>query len=274
MDLSALESKVKASEISLDLLDRLITLSTFVVVAGLIVEYWFSFRELLEAIKKRPPFPWKKVMEFSGGVLVVLGVAGELWYQSRAATVQTSIRADSQTIEGLLDKEAAEANERAKQLEKENLSLQAEVSKLRWRKLSDEQKAVACSMAQQQMAEMLMVEFQPDDQEAKEYSRDFAAPNAVCPNERIRWEQPPMEGSPYVSISPGVWISISPEPQADLEKRKRVAALWRKKLEDVGIKVMLGGDVRQAGKVGILVGPRSPHADNTHIVGNIGGKAK
>src|ERR1035438_1608734 len=113
MDLSALESRVKALETSLDSLEGLITIATFLVVVGLIVEYWFPFRELIEAVKKRPPFPWGKVAEMIGGVLVTVGVAGELWFQSRASNVQTVIRSDTHQIEAILNKEAGDARKDA-----------------------------------------------------------------------------------------------------------------------------------------------------------------
>src|ERR1017187_697372 len=113
MDLSALESAVKALETSLDAFEWWITVSTILVVLGLVIEYWFPLRELVEALKHRPPFPWKLIMEMVGGILVTLGVAGELWFQSRASNVQTFIRSDTHKIEAILNKEAGDARKDA-----------------------------------------------------------------------------------------------------------------------------------------------------------------
>ena len=134
MDLSALERRVSALEISLDFLESWITISTFLVVIGLIVEYWHPFCDLMEAIRKRPPFPWKKLLEITGGILVTIGVAGELWFQSRASDKQVLIRSATHEIEGLLNKEAGDArkeagkaNERAANAEERAATLLAEI---------------------------------------------------------------------------------------------------------------------------------------------------
>ncbi len=100
MDLSHIERAV--NERSLESIEGRIAVSTVLVVVGLIIEYWFPLYELIQEIRKRPPFPWKKLMEMTGGVLVIVGVAGELGFQFRASYLQTRIRSDNQAIESLL----------------------------------------------------------------------------------------------------------------------------------------------------------------------------
>jgi hypothetical protein len=124
MDLSALESAVRALEGSLDSVEWWLASATFLVVVGLILEYWHAVRELVENIKARPPFPWKKLQEIIGGILVTVGVAGELALQFHASTIETDIRSKTHQIEGLLNKKAgdaelsaAEANKAAKGFE-------------------------------------------------------------------------------------------------------------------------------------------------------------
>jgi hypothetical protein len=113
MDLSALESAVKPLERSLDSIEGWLTVSTVLVVVGLVIEYWYPFVGLIKSIRKSPPFPWKLLMEMIGGMLVTVGVVGELWFQSRASKIETFIRSDSHQIEALLNKEAADASREA-----------------------------------------------------------------------------------------------------------------------------------------------------------------
>lgn len=103
MDLPALEKAIQAKEQTLDSVESWLFIATFLVVVGLVLEYWHPFAELCEAYRKRPPFPWKKLLEIVGGVLVVIGVAGELIAQFYAARIETRIRTNSHQIETLLN---------------------------------------------------------------------------------------------------------------------------------------------------------------------------
>lgn len=113
MSLSALETAVTALEKSLDSIETWLAISTFLVVIGLVLEYWHEVKELIEQVRKRPPFPWKKLQEIVGGVLVTVGVAGELALQFHASTVETAIRSNSHKIEAILNDKASEANKEA-----------------------------------------------------------------------------------------------------------------------------------------------------------------
>jgi hypothetical protein len=92
-----------------------------------------------------------------------VGVVGELWFQSRASWVETSIRSDSHQIEGLLNdkasganKEAAAAQKKTAELEKENRLLEADLIKLqeaaKWRDFSKSQANELSALARKYMA--------------------------------------------------------------------------------------------------------------------------
>ena len=49
----------------------------------------------------------------AGGALVTVGVAGELWFQSRASNIQTFIGSAATKLEALLDGKAADADKEA-----------------------------------------------------------------------------------------------------------------------------------------------------------------
>jgi hypothetical protein len=146
MNVVDLEKNMKALEISLDSVEFWITVSTFFVVIGLVVEYWFPLRELIHEIRRRRTFPRKKLVEMIGGVIVTVGVAGELWFQSRAAQKETLIRAGSHRIEALLNDEAGRANKIARLAEARAASDQKTTAGL----INQ-----AASLKQQAQAEML-----------------------------------------------------------------------------------------------------------------------
>lgn len=114
MDLPALETSVRALEKSLDSTQLLLQISTAVVVIGLIFEYWEPIRGILDEIRKLR-FPFKKVLSNVGGLLVVLGVAGELCLQPRVSGIETRIRQETGQIEALLNREAGDAKNSATQ---------------------------------------------------------------------------------------------------------------------------------------------------------------
>lgn len=75
MDVSTLESIVKALESSLDSWGNWLTFFTLLVVLGLFFEYWHEIRDLI----KERPFKLRHFIKVAGAVLVTVGVAGELW---------------------------------------------------------------------------------------------------------------------------------------------------------------------------------------------------
>ncbi len=132
MDLSTLESTIKALESSLDSLGVWLTFWTALVVIGLVVEYAEDLKELI--IKR--PFNWKLFRTMVGGFLITAGVAGELAIQFKEFRVETDLRSATHRVEGLLNKEAGDArkvageaisdagkaNERARKIEAQNLA--------------------------------------------------------------------------------------------------------------------------------------------------------
>ena len=109
MDLPTLETAIKALEKSLDSLGVWLAVWTALVVVGLIVEFAEDLRELIT----ERPFKWRLLRTMVGGLLITIGVAGELFIQFRASKVETEIRTDSQQVEALLNKQAADANKEA-----------------------------------------------------------------------------------------------------------------------------------------------------------------
>jgi hypothetical protein len=109
MDLPSLENAIKALEKSLDSLGLWLTVWTALVVVGLIVE----FAEDLKLLLTERPFKWRLFRTMVGGVLITIGVAGELFVQFRASKVETDLRTDSHEVEALLNEQAADANREA-----------------------------------------------------------------------------------------------------------------------------------------------------------------
>src|SRR5271165_1479772 len=105
MDLSALQNSIKALEDSLDSWAFWLELATFLVVIGLILEYWHEVRDLLT----ERPFKWKQLMKFSGAILVIAGVAGELFVGYKASRVETNLRAANGKEIAELTKQAGNA---------------------------------------------------------------------------------------------------------------------------------------------------------------------
>lgn len=75
------------------------------VVLGLVVEY---IPEIADIARTRP-FPWKKVHVVIGGVLITLGVAGELYIEGRASKVETDLRSANDKLYGDIDAKAEKA---------------------------------------------------------------------------------------------------------------------------------------------------------------------
>src|SRR5579863_9845229 len=110
MDLSALESASKALENSLDFRGWLLLSSTLLVVVGLILEYWHEVEEFSTLIRwPMAQFPWEKLRGLVGGMIVTLGVGGELIFTYMASRVETKLRDNSHRIEATLTKEAGDA---------------------------------------------------------------------------------------------------------------------------------------------------------------------
>lgn len=125
MDLPQLESAIKALEKSLDSLSVWLTVWTALVVLGLGVEL---ADDLKKVVKERPMEWTKHLLVIGGGLLITIGVAGELFVQFKASKVETVLRADSHQVEALLNKQAADANKEAEEVRKEAASALIQIS--------------------------------------------------------------------------------------------------------------------------------------------------
>jgi len=114
---------------------------TTTVVVGLLLEYLPDFIEKAaksgtkQAWRKRNPlaveimedrawYPhWIKPFEILGAVMIVLGVSGELFTEFSRARLETELRSIDNSVVAEMGKHAAEANERAAQLEADNLDM-------------------------------------------------------------------------------------------------------------------------------------------------------
>jgi hypothetical protein len=101
---------------------------TGIVVLGLMLEYGGDWAEKWRPNKNSrngPSFVWIPIWIFMGGILVVGGVAGELYVEFSASRAENDLRTFSNTANADLTKKAADAEERSKKLEAENLKLEA-----------------------------------------------------------------------------------------------------------------------------------------------------
>jgi hypothetical protein len=116
MDASALESAIKALEIRSDSLDSWLTFWIILVVVGVVVEVGVVIKEYFHARSEYrrgsirspdKPSPWDLYWGLLGGVLVAIGVAGELGIDFKSAVVRNALRDDNGKLVGLLNLEAA-----------------------------------------------------------------------------------------------------------------------------------------------------------------------
>ncbi len=110
MDPSALENVSRSLESSLDFWGVLLITATFLVVIGLVLEYRHDVAEFIEQARRPAAvFPWRRLWELVGAILVTVGVAGELFFTYKASGVESRLRDNNHKIEALLTKEAGDA---------------------------------------------------------------------------------------------------------------------------------------------------------------------
>ena len=157
MDLSALERAAKDLEGSLDSLGFWLFFSTALVVIGLIAEYRHDVIEFWEEVRRPAAmFPWPKFWAIAGGILVTVGVAGELIVGIKASRKESDLRTINHQIEGLLTDKASENDKEAKRLGKEAEQLRKDAeaehlarvtieARVAWRRLDDKRKSELAS---------------------------------------------------------------------------------------------------------------------------------
>jgi hypothetical protein len=147
---SDLERVSRSLEHRLDLFGELLLLSTLAVLIGLVVEYWDPIHEFIEELgRPAAAFPWRRLKELVGGILITLGVAGELAFTYFAARIETALRINNAKIVGLLnntaaeaEKKAAEATDRASQADLKRVELENRIADIFGpRRLTAEQSA-------------------------------------------------------------------------------------------------------------------------------------
>jgi hypothetical protein len=95
-----------------------------------------------ELVGKRP-FDWKILRTLVGGLLITVGVGGELYIQFKAAKVESALREANHTVQAELNNKAQQALAKAEQDALERARLEAQVAP---RRLTlEQQRAIANS---------------------------------------------------------------------------------------------------------------------------------
>ena len=160
--------------------------ATSFVVAGLVLEYWHEIKEFWEHVRwPMAAFPWDKFRAIFGGILVTLGVAGELAFTYVASRRESQLRDNNHRIEALLTKEAGDAIERAskaderaskneKEAEAERLARVELQDALAPRRLDKEQlKAIGAAL--KPFGEFALMLYEMGDRESEIFANDIWA---------------------------------------------------------------------------------------------------
>ena len=116
---------VKSLDECLRVVGWLVFASTFVVAFGLIFECWEDFEVLKNAIQasftNRSLAPLRYVerkvkLMFLGGILVTIGVFGELIFEHKTRDVEARLEVENEKVIAFLTGKASEADKKAKQL--------------------------------------------------------------------------------------------------------------------------------------------------------------
>src|SRR6266568_3969617 len=131
---------VESLEASVDKLRHWLTFWTLVVAVGLILEYrkqlWAIALLSVKIIRlKSTPFDrciWRRLCIISiGGILVTIGVMGELWIEFRASRVENDLRLANAKVIADLNKDAEAARKESASIRRETIgfSIQLEAAK-------------------------------------------------------------------------------------------------------------------------------------------------
>jgi hypothetical protein len=127
---TVLLDRVSTLERAIDAWEPYLTVAICLVVVGLILEY----REDIGKLAKSRPFKWSLLGTTIGGILVTLGVGGELWVHVRTSRLGNELRTANGQVVGLLkeqtadaSKGAAVANERANEANKRTVVTEAQM---------------------------------------------------------------------------------------------------------------------------------------------------
>lgn len=115
------DSVQTALESQVDVLARWLVVFTGLVVLGLLMEYGAEFAKwrTQEHIRNPRLFLWVPIWAFIGGILIVGGVAGELYVEFFASRAENNLRELSDSVNAVLKKQAGDAEEHAARLEQQ-----------------------------------------------------------------------------------------------------------------------------------------------------------
>jgi len=191
MDTSDLLGKIANLESSLDRLEFWLTFATALVILGLILVCGFEIREAIATLKKE--WSWKPLGVIAGGILITVGVAGELALQFFASSQQTALRKANDAVAAAFQKEAADARERASNAEEHAAQIEKNEAQLRkdtenerlarvkieervaWRKLDPKAQSEIALHLSRFAKEPALIAYNPNDMEAFNFASDIAA---------------------------------------------------------------------------------------------------
>lgn len=190
LDIPSLQQAIHDLENSLDRLEIWLTAMTGLVVLGLVLEYWHEIPEAIAKLKQA--WSWKSFLVIAGGILITVGVAGELAVQFYASRKDTKLRETNDSVFSILNTKAAEANDRAAKAEervseneKETAQLNAVAEEERlaritiedrvaWRRLTGNQQAKMASRLDSFSGEPVLIQYNTNDLEANLFALDIA----------------------------------------------------------------------------------------------------
>jgi hypothetical protein len=203
MDTPRLELAIRDLESHSDSLDRWLTLWIVLVVAGLIVEVWMIVKKHFESGRPDHQSTRRLALALIGPVLITIGVAGELGIHFKAGSVNTDLRNVNAQMVAALNKEAAEARQRAgdadersvrlelsaAQLRNQNLGLDADLSRFRKesepRRLTGAQKATLTKLLDGHPTKLPIVS-RLMDSESSDFADDLASALHAAQWESVR----------------------------------------------------------------------------------------
>jgi hypothetical protein len=186
-----LQRSISGLESSLDHLGNWLLIATALVVLGLVLEYFHQIPESIREFKRKRS--WGPICIIAGGLLITVGVAGELVVQNVASRQETALRkandelfTDLNTEAAKARKDAGDAIERASVIEKEAARLSKEAEdermarvelerKVAWRRIFKSEQPKAASGIKRFAGQSALISCSATDQEAKSFSADIAA---------------------------------------------------------------------------------------------------
>lgn len=151
---SALANQRNSLERDLDSLESALHFWTFLVVVGLVVEFWVIFHSYKDeaaaaraGMIKPPEYPSKRkyAVEFIATVLIAGGVAGELWAGLKTSVTSGNLRVVSHKLEAELSGDVAKANAQAAEAQKQAAESSRVAAEARERAAGNEREAARLS---------------------------------------------------------------------------------------------------------------------------------